>query len=74
MGTYKLLIEALEKDNRAEEAHTIWESKIAHNLHYVSWDFCDLMLSIYYRNNMLDRLVKVSVIFVDALSFFCSVG
>ncbi|XP_078169264.1 pentatricopeptide repeat-containing protein At4g18975, chloroplastic-like isoform X1 [Carex rostrata] len=59
MGTYKLLITALEKDNRAEEAHKIWKSKIGHDLHSVSWDFCDLMLSIYYRNNMLDRLVKL---------------
>ncbi|KAJ3684275.1 hypothetical protein LUZ61_013439 [Rhynchospora tenuis] len=59
MGTYELLVKALEKDNRAEEAHKIWESKISHNLCSVSWPFCDLMLSIYYRNNMLDRLVKL---------------
>ncbi|KAJ3684276.1 hypothetical protein LUZ61_013440 [Rhynchospora tenuis] len=59
MGTYNLLIKALEKENRAEEAHRIWETKIGHNLRHVSWPFCDLMLSIYYRNNMLDRLVKL---------------
>lgn len=59
MGTYEQLIRALEKDNRAEEAHRIWMKKISHDLHSVPWRFCDLMISIYYRNNMLERLVKV---------------
>ncbi|OAY64138.1 Pentatricopeptide repeat-containing protein [Ananas comosus] len=59
MGTYEQLIRALEKDNRAEEAHKIWEKKMSHDLHSVPWRFCDLMLSIYYRNNMLERLVKL---------------
>lgn len=59
MGTYEQLIRALEKDNRAEEAHRMWVAKISHDLHSVPWQFCELMISIYYRNNMLDRLVKV---------------
>ncbi|URE00910.1 Pentatricopeptide repeat-containing protein [Musa troglodytarum] len=59
MGTYEQLIRALEKDNRAEEAHRIWVKKISHDLHSVPWRFCDLMLSIYYRNNMLERLVML---------------
>jgi hypothetical protein len=57
--TYEQLVRALEKDNRAEEAHKIWVKKIAHDLHSVPWRFCGLMLAIYYRNNMLDRLIKV---------------
>jgi hypothetical protein len=57
--TYEQLVRALEKDNRAEEAHKIWEKKIAHDLHSVPWCFCGLMLAIYYRNNMLERLIKV---------------
>uniref|UniRef100_A0ACD5X3G4 Uncharacterized protein n=1 Tax=Avena sativa TaxID=4498 RepID=A0ACD5X3G4_AVESA len=57
--TYEQLVRALEKDNRAEEAHKIWEKKIAHDLHSVPWCFCGLMLAIYYRNNMFDRLVKL---------------
>uniref|UniRef100_A0A453HPQ3 Uncharacterized protein n=1 Tax=Aegilops tauschii subsp. strangulata TaxID=200361 RepID=A0A453HPQ3_AEGTS len=57
--TYEQLVRALEKDNRAEEAHKIWEKKIAHDLRSVPWRFCGLMLAIYYRNNMLDRLIKV---------------
>ncbi|CAM0874428.1 unnamed protein product [Alopecurus aequalis] len=57
--TYGQLVRALEKDNRAEEAHKIWEKKIGHDLHSVPWRFCGLMLAIYYRNNMLDRLIKL---------------
>lgn len=59
MGTYEQLIRALEKDNRAEEAHRMWVKKISHDLHSVPWQFCELMISIYYRNNMLERLVKL---------------
>ncbi|KAJ1264624.1 hypothetical protein BS78_08G013900 [Paspalum vaginatum] len=59
MNTYEQLVHALEKDNRAEEAHRIWKKKIGHDLHSVPWRFCHLMLAIYYRNNMLDRLVKL---------------
>ncbi|XP_051180208.1 pentatricopeptide repeat-containing protein At4g18975, chloroplastic isoform X3 [Lolium perenne] len=57
--TYEQLVRALEKDNRAEEAHKIWVKKIAHDLHSVPWRFCGLMLAIYYRNNMLERLIKL---------------
>lgn len=59
MRTYELLACALEKDNRAEEAHKIWQNKVGHDLHSVPWRFCRLMLAIYYRNNRLDRLVKL---------------
>ncbi|TKW13868.1 hypothetical protein SEVIR_5G129800v4 [Setaria viridis] len=59
MNTYELLVRALEKDNRAEEAHIMWQKKTSHDLHSVPWRFCHHMLSIYYRNNMLDRLVKL---------------
>ncbi|KAK1286887.1 Pentatricopeptide repeat-containing protein [Acorus calamus] len=63
MGTYGQLILALEKDHRAEEAHKIWVQKIGLDLHSVPWKLCNLMISIYYRNNMLPRLVKVFVQF-----------
>lgn len=66
MGTYEQLICALEKDHRPEEAHNIWVKKISYDLQSVPWRFCDLMLSIYYRNNMLERLVKL---FKDIESF-----
>ncbi|XP_058110831.1 pentatricopeptide repeat-containing protein At4g18975, chloroplastic isoform X2 [Magnolia sinica] len=57
-GTYGQLIRALDKDRRAEEAHNLWVKKISHDLHSVPWQLCHLMISIYYRNNMPERLVK----------------
>jgi pentatricopeptide repeat protein len=59
LGTYEQLVRALAKDNRAEEAHEIWEKKVSHDLRVVPWSFCRHMLATYYRNNMLDRLIKV---------------
>ncbi|KAG0468024.1 hypothetical protein HPP92_017352 [Vanilla planifolia] len=59
MGSYEQLICALEKDRRPEEAHNIWVKKIGYDLHSVPWRFCNLMLSIYYRNNLMERLVKL---------------
>ncbi|XP_051180202.1 uncharacterized protein [Lolium perenne] len=59
LGTYEQLVRALAKDNRAEEAHEIWEKKVSHDLRVVPWSFCRHMLATYYRNNMLDRLIKL---------------
>lgn len=62
MGTYGQLIRALDMDHRAEEAHKFWERKIGMDLHSVPWQLCKQMISIYYRNNMLKSLVKVSLL------------
>ncbi|KDP46816.1 hypothetical protein JCGZ_24025 [Jatropha curcas] len=59
MGTYGQLIRALDMDHRADEAHLFWSKKIGTDLHSVPWELCKLMLSIYYRNNMLECLVKL---------------
>ncbi|XP_065874953.1 pentatricopeptide repeat-containing protein At4g18975, chloroplastic isoform X2 [Euphorbia lathyris] len=59
MGTYCQLIRALDMDHRAEEAHTFWSKKIGTDLHSVPWQLCNQMLSIYYRNNMLESLIKL---------------
>ncbi|KAH7860817.1 hypothetical protein Vadar_018370 [Vaccinium darrowii] len=59
MGTYGQLIRALDMDHRAEEAHGIWEKKIGSDLHSVSWHLCNRMISVYYRNNMLENLIKL---------------
>ncbi|CAL1382088.1 unnamed protein product [Linum trigynum] len=59
MGTYRQLIRALDEDCRAEEAHTVWLKKVGTDLHSVPWKLCSMMISVYYRNNMLDRLVKL---------------
>ncbi|GAV62919.1 hypothetical protein CFOL_v3_06441 [Cephalotus follicularis] len=59
MGTYGQLIKALDMDHRTEEAHKLWEKKIGSDLHSVPWQLCNRMISIYYRNNMLEKLVKL---------------
>lgn len=59
MGTYGQLIRALDMDRRAEEAHVIWRKKIGNDLHSVPWQLCLQMMRIYFRNNMLQELVKV---------------
>nr|XP_025621283.1 pentatricopeptide repeat-containing protein At4g18975, chloroplastic isoform X2 [Arachis hypogaea] len=59
MGTYGQLIRALDMDHRVEEAHKFWQTKIDTDLHSVPWQLCHLMISVYYRNNMLDDLVRL---------------
>ncbi|XP_027914040.1 pentatricopeptide repeat-containing protein At4g18975, chloroplastic [Vigna unguiculata] len=59
MGTYGQLIRALDMDHRVEEAHKFWEMKIGSDLHSVPWQLCHVMISVYYRNNMLEDLVKL---------------
>jgi hypothetical protein len=59
MATYAQLIRALDMDHRAKEAHEFWLKKIGRDLHSVPWKLCNSMISIYYRNNMLENLIKV---------------
>ncbi|KAL3507695.1 hypothetical protein ACH5RR_033077 [Cinchona calisaya] len=59
MGTYKQLIQALDMDHRAQEAHEFWRRKIGSDLHSVPWELCKVMISVYYRNNMLQDFVKL---------------
>ncbi|KAJ8558438.1 hypothetical protein K7X08_005204 [Anisodus acutangulus] len=59
MGTYEQLIKALDMDHRANEAHEFWKKKIGSDLHSVPWRLCSLMISVYYRNHMLEDLTKL---------------
>ncbi|KAL4587783.1 hypothetical protein LXL04_000657 [Taraxacum kok-saghyz] len=59
MGTYGQLVRALDMDNRAEEAHEIWVKKLAVDLHSVPWQLCHQMMCVYYRNNMVERVVEL---------------
>lgn len=59
MGTYEQLIKALDMDHRAKEAHEFWNKKIGFDLHSVPWRLCSLMISVYYRNHMLEDLIKL---------------
>lgn len=65
MGTYGQLIHALDMDQRPEEAHKFWQKKIGMDLHAVPWQLCKSMMSIYYRNNMLENLIKVLAYVLD---------
>ncbi|XP_031107801.1 pentatricopeptide repeat-containing protein At4g18975, chloroplastic [Ipomoea triloba] len=58
-GTYGQLIQALDMDHRAKEAREIWRKKLGYDLHSVPWSLCSLIISIYYRNDMLEDLVKL---------------
>ncbi|KAL8224612.1 hypothetical protein R6Q59_000448 [Mikania micrantha] len=59
MGTYGQLVRALDMDHRAEEAHEVWVKKLAFDMHSVPWQLCHQMISVYYRNNMMERAVKL---------------
>ncbi|XP_038887984.1 pentatricopeptide repeat-containing protein At4g18975, chloroplastic isoform X1 [Benincasa hispida] len=59
MNVYGQLIRALDMDHRAEEAHKFWVMKIGSDLHSVPWQLCRSMIAIYYRNKMLEDLVKL---------------
>ncbi|KAJ0245098.1 PPR containing-like protein [Hirschfeldia incana] len=59
VGTYGQLIRALDMDGRAEEANAIWRKKVGNDLHSVPWQLCLQMIRIYFRNNMLQELVKL---------------
>lgn len=58
-GTYGQLIHALDMDNRVEEAQEIWKKKLAFDLHSVPWKLCNLVISMYYRNKMLEEVVTL---------------
>ncbi|XP_076923143.1 pentatricopeptide repeat-containing protein At4g18975, chloroplastic-like [Bidens hawaiensis] len=59
MGTYGQLVRALDMDHRVEEAHEVWEKKLGVDLHSVPWQICHQMIGVYYRNNMMERVVKL---------------
>lgn len=59
METYEQLLCALDKDCRAEEAHTFWDKRIGSNLFSVPWQMCASMIYIYQRNNMPENLIKL---------------
>lgn len=59
IGTYGQLIRALDMDQRVEEAQKVWEKKVGRDVSSVPWKVCDIMISVYYRNNMLEDLVRL---------------
>ncbi|CAI9271317.1 unnamed protein product [Lactuca saligna] len=59
IGTYGQLIRALDMDNRVEEAKRLWGRKLGRNVELVPWKVCEIMVSVYYRNEMWKEVVKL---------------
>ncbi|XP_024996748.1 pentatricopeptide repeat-containing protein At4g21190-like [Cynara cardunculus var. scolymus] len=59
VGTYGQLIRALDMDLRVEEANKLWAKKLGRDVQSVPWKVCDIMISVYYRNEMWEELVKL---------------
>ncbi|EPS70788.1 hypothetical protein M569_03973, partial [Genlisea aurea] len=58
-GTYGQLIHALDMDHRFDEADDIWKKKLGFDFHSVPWKLCDMMISVYYRNNRMEDVVNL---------------
>lgn len=59
IGTYGQLIRALDMDERVEEAKRLWVKKLGRDVGSVPWKVCEIMVSVYYRNEMWKELVKL---------------
>lgn len=59
VGTYGQLIRALDMDERVEEAKKLWVKKLGRNVGSVPWKVCEIMVSVYYRNEMWKDVVKL---------------
>ncbi|KAI3704261.1 hypothetical protein L1987_74477 [Smallanthus sonchifolius] len=59
VGTYGQLIRALDMDHRVEEAHGLWVKKLSRDAQSVPWKVCDIMILVYYRNEMWEEVVKL---------------
>lgn len=55
----KELICSLEMDHRLEDANKLWAKKLGRDVQSVPWKVCDIMISVYYRNEMWEELVKL---------------
>ncbi|KAI3805552.1 hypothetical protein L1987_28037 [Smallanthus sonchifolius] len=49
----------VQKNHRAEAAHEVWVKKLGADLHSVPWQLCHPMIAVYYRNNIMERVVKL---------------
>ncbi|KAK9078074.1 hypothetical protein SSX86_002131 [Deinandra increscens subsp. villosa] len=59
VGTYAQLIRALDLDHRVEEANKLWVKKLSRGMQSVPWKVCDIMILVYYRNEMWEELVRL---------------
>eukprot|EP00249_Psilotum_nudum_P010530 c22592_g1_i2 orf=375-1535(+) len=59
MGTYELLLQALEKLGRVGEADNLWDSTVCKNMGSVPSKMISLMFTIYDRHNMSRQTIKL---------------
>ncbi|GJU10237.1 pentatricopeptide repeat-containing protein [Tanacetum coccineum] len=59
VGTYGQLIRALAMDNRVEEAKKLWVRKLSRDVDTVPWKVCEIIISVYHRNEMWEELATL---------------
>ncbi|PIA63360.1 hypothetical protein AQUCO_00201000v1 [Aquilegia coerulea] len=59
MGSYFTLLNALAQDGRIEEAEELWTQIFSENLESIPRVFFVKMISIYYSNDMYDKMFEV---------------
>ncbi|KAL8193654.1 hypothetical protein R6Q57_026789 [Mikania cordata] len=59
MGSYYLLLQALEEDGRIDEAEELWTKLFSDNLQSMPRIFFDRMIAIYYKRDMHDKMFEV---------------
>lgn len=58
-GSYFMLLNALAEDGRLEEVEQLWAKIFSESLESMPRIFFDKMVSIYYNNNMHDKMFEV---------------
>lgn len=59
VGTYGQLIRTLDMDNRVEEAKNLWVRKLSRDVDTVPWKVCEIIVSVYHRNEMWEELATL---------------
>lgn len=59
LGTYHLLLEALDQEGRVEEADTLWEKILTENEAYTPRMFFTSVIAMFERHNNPKRVLQV---------------
>lgn len=59
LGTYHLLLEALDQEGRVEEADTLWEKILTENEAYTPRTFFTSVIAMFERHNNPKRVLQV---------------
>lgn len=61
MGTYDTLLLAFDKDNRIDEAESLWNMILHTHTRSISKRLFSRMISLYDHHNMPDELIEVFI-------------